>query len=114
MFYPGEANVRMADVVVLNKVDTANPDDVDRVEKSVKSLNPGAKIIRAASPLTLENPEAVKDKRVLVVEDGPTLTHGGMTYGAGVIAARQHGAAELGDPREVSRTGTACSCNGLW
>ncbi len=99
MFYPGEANARMADVVVLNKVDTARPEDVDKVEQSVKSLNPGAKIIRAASPLTLENPEDVKGKRVLVVEDGPTLTHGGMTYGAGVIAARQHGAAELVDPR---------------
>ncbi|MFY9434325.1 MAG: cyclic 2,3-diphosphoglycerate synthase [Bacillota bacterium] len=99
LFYPGEANVRTADVVVLNKVDTAAPEDVDKVEQSVKSINPKARIIRAASPLTLENPESVKGKRVLVVEDGPTLTHGGMTYGAGVIAARQHGAAELVDPR---------------
>ena len=84
LFYPGEANVRTADVVVLNKVDTAAPEDVDKVEQSVKSINPKARIIRAASPLTLENPESVKGKRVLVVEDGPTLTHGGMTYGAGV------------------------------
>ena len=99
MFYPGEANARMADVIVLNKVDTARPEDVDKVEKSVKSLNPGAKIIHAASPLTLENPEELKGKRVLVVEDGPTLTHGGMPYGAGVIAARRHGAAALVDPR---------------
>ena len=97
-FYPGEANVRMADVIVLNKVDTAKPEDVNAVERSVKELNPRARIIRAASPLTLENPQAIRGKRVLVVEDGPTLTHGGMTYGAGVIAAKQHGAAELVDP----------------
>ncbi len=99
MFYPGEANVRMADVVILNKVDTAKSEDVEQVERSVKRLNPNAKIIRAASPLTVENSEKIRGKRVLVVEDGPTLTHGGMTYGAGVIAAKQHGAAELVDPR---------------
>lgn len=99
MFYPGEANVRMADVVILNKVDTAKSEDVEQVERAVKRLNPNAKIIRAASPLTVENSEKIRGKRVLVVEDGPTLTHGGMTYGAGVIAAKQHGAAELVDPR---------------
>ena len=99
MFYPGEANVRMADVVVLNKVDTAIPEDVEQVEQSVKKLNPKAKVIHAASPLTLEDSEKIRGKRVLVVEDGPTLTHGGMKYGAGIIAAKQHGAAELVDPR---------------
>ncbi|MEW6229495.1 MAG: cyclic 2,3-diphosphoglycerate synthase [Bacillota bacterium] len=97
-FHPGEANLRMADVVILNKVDTARPEDVERVESTVKRVNPRATIIRAASPLTLEQGEMVRGKRALVVEDGPTLTHGGMTYGAGVIAARRHGAAELVDP----------------
>ncbi|NLS44941.1 MAG: GTPase [Firmicutes bacterium] len=99
MFYPGEANVRMADVIILNKVDTANPEDVVKVEQSVKNLNPGAKIIHAASPLNVENPDMITGKRVLVIEDGPTLTHGGMTYGAGVVAARKYGAAELIEPR---------------
>ncbi|MEW5866509.1 MAG: cyclic 2,3-diphosphoglycerate synthase [Bacillota bacterium] len=97
-FHPGEANLRMADVVILNKVDTARPEDVERVESTVKRVNPRATIIRAASPLTLEQGDMVRGKRALVVEDGPTLTHGGMTYGAGVIAARRHGAAELVDP----------------
>lgn len=97
-FHPGEANLRMADVVILNKVDTARPEDVERVESTVKRVNPRATIIRAASPLTLEQGDMVRGKTALVVEDGPTLTHGGMTYGAGVIAARRHGAAELVDP----------------
>ncbi len=97
-FHPGEANLRMADVVILNKVDTASPDEVERVEAAVKKVNPDAVVIRAASPLVLEQGDIVEGKRVLVVEDGPTLTHGGMTYGAGVIAARRHGASELVDP----------------
>ncbi|MDK2930576.1 MAG: hypothetical protein PWR07_707 [Bacillota bacterium] len=97
-FHPGETNLRMADVVILNKVDTAKPEDVDRVESAVKRINPGAIVIRAASPVVLEQGDMIRGKRALVVEDGPTLTHGGMTYGAGVIAARRQGVAELVDP----------------
>jgi predicted GTPase len=89
----------MADVVVINKVDTAEPDNVDRVEATARELNSGAVIIRAESPVTVDDPSAVEGKRVLVIEDGPTLSHGEMTYGAGVVAARAHGAAEIVDPR---------------
>jgi predicted GTPase len=98
-YHPGEANLRMADVVVINKVDTAEPDNVDRVEATARELNPGAVIIRAESPVTVDDPSSVEGKRVLVIEDGPTLSHGEMTYGAGVVAARAHGAAEIVDPR---------------
>jgi predicted GTPase len=98
-YHPGEANLRMADVIVINKVDTADPENVDRVEATARELNPGAVVIRAKSPVTVDDPEAVEGKRVLVIEDGPTLTHGEMTYGAGVVAARSHGAAEIVDPR---------------
>ncbi|MEW6032555.1 MAG: cyclic 2,3-diphosphoglycerate synthase [Bacillota bacterium] len=98
-YHPGEANLRMADIVVINKVDTADPDGVDAVRESARRLNPRATVVEAASPIFVEDPAAVRGKRVLVIEDGPTLTHGGMTYGAGVIAARRFGAAELVDPR---------------
>ena len=98
-YYPGETNTRMADLIVLNKVDTAKPADVDAVEANCKRLNPKAKILRAGSPVTVADPAAVKGKRVLVVEDGPTLTHGEMTYGAGYVAARKFGAKEIIDPR---------------
>ena len=98
-YHPGEANLRMADVIVINKVDTAEPENVDRVEATARELNPGAVIIRARSPVTVDDPGAVVGKRVLVIEDGPTLSHGEMTYGAGVVAARSHGAAEIVDPR---------------
>ena len=98
-YYPGETNTRLADVVVINKVATARPEDVDTVEANVRRINPTARIIRASSPVTIEDPSAVKGKRVLVVEDGPTLTHGEMKYGAGHVAAREHGAAEIIDPR---------------
>jgi predicted GTPase len=98
-YYPGETNARMADVVLINKVQTARPEDVDTVERNVRSVNPDARIIRVASPVTLDDPEAVRGKRVLVVEDGPTLTHGEMTFGAGHVAARGNGAATLVDPR---------------
>lgn len=98
-YHPGEANLRMADVVVINKVDTAGPENVDRVEATARELNPGAVIIRAESPVTVDDPSAVEGKRVLVIEDGPTLSHGEMTFGAGVVAARAHGAAEIVDPR---------------
>ncbi|HAF96585.1 MAG: GTPase [Elusimicrobia bacterium GWC2_51_8] len=100
MYHPGAANVRMADVVVINKVDTAKPDDVEEVKKNVRRMNPKAAIIEAESPVCIENENGqVKNKKVLVVEDGPTLTHGGMAYGAGYVAARQYGAGEIVDPR---------------
>ena len=98
-YYPGETNVRMADVFVINKVDTANPDNVIRVRENLRRLNPQAVIIEAASPLFVENPAEIQGRRVLVVEDGPTLTHGEMAYGAGFVAARRFGAAEIVDPR---------------
>jgi predicted GTPase len=98
-YYPGETNVRMADVVVVNKVGTAKPEDVETVEANVRRLNPKARILRASSPVTVDDPSAIKGKRVLVVEDGPTLTHGEMTYGAGHVAARANGAATIVDPR---------------
>lgn len=98
-YYPGEANARMADAFVLNKVDTANYADIQTVRENLHSLNPRAPIFEAASPLFVDNPEQVRGKRVLVIEDGPTLTHGEMPYGAGVVAARRFGAAELIDPR---------------
>jgi len=98
-YHPGEANLRMADVVVINKVDTADPANVATVRKNVKRLNPDAIIIEAASPITVDKPELIKGKKVLVVEDGPTITHGNMPYGAGTIAAKRLGAAEIVDPR---------------
>ena len=99
-YHPGEANLRMGHVIVINKVDTAEPEAVDRVEATARALNPEAIIIRARSPVTVDDPQAVVGKRVLVIEDGPTLSHGEMTYGAGVVAARQHDAAEIVDPRQ--------------
>lgn len=98
-YHPGETNLRMADIAIINKVDSADPAKVEAVRDTTAGNNPGAKIIMANSPITVEQPEAVKGKKVLVVEDGPTLTHGGMAYGAGVIAAEKLGAGELIDPR---------------
>jgi len=98
-YYPGETNVNLADIVVINKVDTAKREDVETVVANIRALNPDAEIIKAESPVTVENPEIIKGKKVLVVEDGPTLTHGEMKIGAGVVAARQCGAAEMVDPR---------------
>ena len=99
MYHPGETNVRAADVFVINKVDTADPQAVIEVRDRLNMLNPKALVIEAASPLYIENPEAIRGKRVLVVEDGPTLTHGEMAYGAGYVAAKRFGAAEIVDPR---------------
>jgi predicted GTPase len=99
LYHPGEANVRMADVVVINKVDTARPEDVDLVRANVTKLNPQATIVEAASPIYPEDPAAILDKKVLVIEDGPTLTHGEMSYGAGVVAAKRFGARSIVDPR---------------
>ncbi len=98
-YYPGETNVRMADVFVINKVDTADPDNVIAVRENLHRLNPNAVVIEGASPLFVDNPESIRGKRVLVVEDGPTLTHGEMAYGAGYVAARRFGAKEIVDPR---------------
>jgi len=102
-YYPGETNVRMADVVILNKVDTADPEAVRTVEANVRALNPRALVLRANSPVTVGDPAAVKGKRVLVIEDGPTLTHGEMRYGAGLVAARKLQAAEIVDPRPYAQ-----------
>jgi predicted GTPase len=98
-YYPGETNVRMADVFVINKVDTANAEDVITVRDNLHDLNPDAVVIEGASPLFVDDPQAIRGKRVLVVEDGPTLTHGEMAYGAGFVAARRFGAGEIVDPR---------------
>lgn len=98
-YHPGEANLRKADIALINKVDSADPTDVEKVKATIAAVNPQAKIIMANSPITVDDPEAVAGKKVLVIEDGPTLTHGEMAYGAGVIAAEKLGAAELIDPR---------------
>lgn len=98
-YHPGETNMRMCDVAIINKVDSAEPDAVAKVANNISSNNPNALIVEADSLVTAENGDMMKGKRVLVVEDGPTLTHGEMKYGAGVIAAQRYGAAEMVDPR---------------
>jgi len=98
-YYPGEVVARMADVIVLNKIDSASLNDINEVRANLARINPNAIIVDAASPLSVDKPELIKGKKVLVVEDGPTLTHGEMKIGAGVVAALKHGAAELVDPR---------------
>jgi predicted GTPase len=98
-YYPGEPNLLRADVVVLTKVDTANREDVWAVRENVRLTNPRAVIVETAMPLSVDDAEAVRGKRVLVIEDGPTLSHGGMGYGAGFLAARRFGAAQIVDPR---------------
>lgn len=98
-YFPGETNLRSADVVVINKVDTAAFENVQTVRKNVERTNPDAVVIEAASPIFVDNGEQIRGKKVLVIEDGPTLTHGEMEYGAGVVAARKFGAKELIDPR---------------
>jgi predicted GTPase len=98
-YHPGETNVRMANIVIINKVDTANYADVLRVREQIEEVNPAALIIEAASPIFVDDPLEIRGKRVLVIEDGPTLTHGEMTFGAGVIAAKRFGASEIVDPR---------------
>lgn len=98
-YHPGEANARTADVFIINKVDTADQEDILTLHNSLTTLAPDAVIIEGASPIFLDDPDAIRGKRVLVVEDGPTLTHGNMAYGAGWVAARRFGAAEIVDPR---------------
>jgi predicted GTPase len=99
VYYPGEVNLRLADVIVMNKIDSADRAGIEAELDAVRSVNPTAQIVMAASPVTVDDPAAVRGKRVLVVEDGPTLTHGEMKYGAGTVAARQLGAAGFIDPR---------------
>ncbi len=98
-YHPGETNLHLADIVIINKVDTAGEEAIRQVRENVRRVNPDAAIVEAASPIFVEDPNAVRGKRVLVIEDGPTLTHGGMSFGAGVVAAQKFGAAELVDPR---------------
>ncbi len=98
-YHPGETNLRLADIVVINKIDTAYPEGVEEVRDNIRDTNPGAVIVEAASPVFVENPDLIRGKRVVVVEDGPTTTHGEMGYGAGVVAALKYGAADLVDPR---------------
>jgi len=98
-YYPGNVSIRMADLVVINKVETATPDGVNEVRENVRNLNPKAQIIEASSPITVEDPSVISDKKVLAIEDGPTVTHGEMDLGAGTLAARKYGAAELIDPK---------------
>ncbi|HQE64825.1 MAG TPA: cyclic 2,3-diphosphoglycerate synthase [Candidatus Saccharicenans sp.] len=98
-YHPGETNFRRADVYVVNKMDTAEPEKVKLVMDNIKKINPKAKVIKANSPIFVEEGSQIKGKRVLVIEDGPTLTHGGMRYGAGIVAAQQYQAAEIIDPR---------------
>ena len=97
-YYPGETNLRMADLLIVNKVQTADPTDVETVLANCAEANPGARVIRCRSKVTVDQPELIAGKRALVVEDGPTLTHGGMSYGAGWVAAQEAGAAEIVDP----------------
>jgi predicted GTPase len=98
-YHPGEANLRRAHVIVINKIDSASPEGVEAVRRSIRELNPNAMVVDAASPLSVEGAERIRGRRVLAVEDGPTLTHGEMKFGAGVLAALRHGAAEVVDPR---------------
>jgi len=98
-YYPGESNLRMADLVLINKVGTADPAQVETLEQSIRRINPDAAVLKADSPITVDDPDAVKGKKVLVIEDGPTLTHGEMAYGAGHVVARRLGASEIVDPR---------------
>jgi len=98
-YYPGEVNLRLADVAIINKMDSARPEDVQQVRDNIEKVAPNAMVVDAASPLRVDHPELIRNKRVLVVEDGPTLTHGGMKLGAGTVAAKKYGAFSLVDPR---------------
>ena len=98
-YYPGEVTLRLADVAIINKMDTAAPENIQIVRENIANVNPNAVVIDGASPIRVDNPDVIKGKRVLVIEDGPTLTHGEMKIGAGTVAAQKYGAAELVDPR---------------
>ena len=124
-YYPGEVNFRSADVLIINKVDTADPDGIKTVRQNIALHNPKAKVIETACRVTVDDPEAIAGKTVLVVEDGPTLTHGEMAYGAGVVAANRYHATDAGrsptvcrrldpeDLREVSAFMAGASGDGL-
>jgi predicted GTPase len=99
MYFPGEMNFKRAQVLIINKMDTADQSGIDLVVKNIKTYNPDATIIRANSPITVQDSKDIEGKTVLVVEDGPTLTHGGMAYGAGIVAAKKYGAGRIVDPR---------------
>jgi len=98
-YYPGETTLRIADVVLINKIDSADGGDIQTVRDNIESINPGATVVDGASPISVDKPELIKGKKVLAVEDGPTLTHGNMNYGAGTLAAKKYGASEIVDPR---------------
>jgi predicted GTPase len=98
-YYPGEANLRLADIVVINKIDSASPENIQKVRENIAKVNPDATVVDGASPISVEDPSVIKNKKVLVVEDGPTLTHGEMKIGAGTVAAQKFGAKEIVDPR---------------
>lgn len=98
-YYPGEVNIRIADVVVLNKIDSASPENITKVRENIQRINPKAIVVDGASPIRVDDESLIRGKRVLVIEDGPTLTHGEMKIGAGVVAAQKYGAAEMVDPR---------------
>ncbi|GAJ02001.1 unnamed protein product, partial [marine sediment metagenome] len=98
-YYPGETNLNLADVIVVNKIVTADYENILELEDNVRGVNPKATIVEAASPIFVDKPEEIKGKRVLVIEDGPTLTHGEMAFGAGIVAAMRFGAGEIIDPR---------------
>ena len=98
-YYPGEVNFRSADIIVINKIDSARPEDIETVRQNIEKANPKAIVVDAASPITVDDPSVIKGKKVLVIEDGPTLTHGGMKIGAGYVAAKKFGAAEIIDPK---------------
>lgn len=102
-YYPGEANLKMADTIIINKVDSATPKEIEEAKKNIRINNPTAMVIQATSPITVDTPAIVRGKAVLVIEDGPTLTHGEMAYGAGVVASKNLGAKELVDPRPFAK-----------
>lgn len=99
LYHPGETNIKMADVIIINKIDSANANDVNIVRENIEKVNPNAQVIEAASPISVKQPEMIKGKRILIIEDGPTLTHGGMGFGAGFVAARKFGAGTIVDAR---------------
>lgn len=101
-YYPGEVNMRIADVIIINKIDSASPENIQVVRESIQKTNPQAIVIDGASPIRVDHPELIRDKSVLIVEDGPTLTHGEMKLGAGTIAAQKYGAAKIINPKEYA------------